>query len=178
MDKSWIEASRISRTYKDGVQYFIDFAHHYAVNLYMFIIQRKAESLVLDHQSLAQAHRYVLLNHKKIIPYREHFLREQISLRNGRMDSKTEEKLLVETFPSWLQSQVPLLEHHKCDEEIIAIAIGPSSTIKRYKGFNINGFKFLTKQRKHFIFKLSYLQGCDPDYFGTLMHESSSNGLL
>ncbi|KAM7262016.1 hypothetical protein ACFE04_021093 [Oxalis oulophora] len=140
MDKSWIEASRISRTYKDGVQSFIDFAHHYAVNL--------------------------------------HFLREQISLRNGRMDSKTEEKLLVETFPSWLQSQVPLLEHHKCDEEIIAIAIGPSSTIKRYKGFNINGFKFLTKQRKHFIFKLSYLQGCDPDYFGTLMHESSSNGLL
>ncbi|KAM7280215.1 hypothetical protein ACFE04_007349 [Oxalis oulophora] len=31
MEKSWIKASRISRTYRDGVQSFIDFAHHYPV---------------------------------------------------------------------------------------------------------------------------------------------------
>ncbi|KAM7274651.1 hypothetical protein ACFE04_016517 [Oxalis oulophora] len=66
----------------------------------------KVEVFVLDAKSLAQAHRYVILNHKKIIPYRKLFLNSKLSSRNKYMDSKTEERLLVEEFPSWLQGQV------------------------------------------------------------------------
>ncbi|KAM7280033.1 hypothetical protein ACFE04_007167 [Oxalis oulophora] len=63
------------------------------------------ETLVLNDMSLAQAHRYVLLNHKKVTPYREYFLNYHKSLRNGHLSSQAEENLLVHEFPSWFRKQ-------------------------------------------------------------------------
>lgn len=40
------------------------------------------------------------------------------------------------------------MEKNDCDEEIIALARGPSSYAKRYKIFKINGFKFHTMDQE------------------------------
>lgn len=68
----------------------------------------KLEIIELDSKSLNQAHRYVLLNHRKIQPFRDHFLGEQHALKGRPLDLKTIEKLLVEEFPQWLHNQVTI----------------------------------------------------------------------
>ena len=40
------------------------------------------------------------------------------------------------------------MENSNCDEETIAMSRGPSSFVKRYKAFIINGFRFHTKDRE------------------------------
>ncbi|GKA14231.1 RNA-directed DNA polymerase, eukaryota, reverse transcriptase zinc-binding domain protein [Tanacetum coccineum] len=71
--------------------------------LYMFNLSGrklgKVEILDLDGKSLAQAHRYVLLNHSKIQPFRDVFLTEKQALKIRPIDSKTIEKLMVDEFP-------------------------------------------------------------------------------
>ncbi|GJW85274.1 tetratricopeptide-like helical domain, DYW domain protein [Tanacetum coccineum] len=66
----------------------------------------KVVILDLDGKSLAQAHRYVLLNHSKIQPFSDVFLTEKQALKDRPMDSKTIEKLMVDEFPWWLKNQM------------------------------------------------------------------------
>lgn len=61
---------------------------------------------------------------------------------------RMEEKLLVERFPHWLQCQVPSMKNNNCDEELIVIALGPSTYVRKYNGFIINAFRFRTKSRE------------------------------
>nr|GEY59289.1 hypothetical protein [Tanacetum cinerariifolium] len=88
----------------------------------------KVDILELDYTSLAQAHRYVLLNH----------------------DLKTIEKLVVEEFLGWLQLQVSFLEQNNFDKEVLSFAIGPSNVAKQCNGFIMNGLRFLTKCHEEF----------------------------
>ncbi|GKA14187.1 putative transposase-associated domain-containing protein [Tanacetum coccineum] len=110
----------------------------------------KVDILELDYTSLAQAHRYVLLNHSKIQPFRDHFLGELRALKKGPVDLKTIEKLVVEEFPGWLQLQVPFLEKNNFDKEVLSLAIGPSNVAKQCNGFITNGLRFLTKSHEEF----------------------------
>ncbi|XP_057794604.1 uncharacterized protein LOC131010913 [Salvia miltiorrhiza] len=102
----------------------------------------------LDELSLAQAHRYVLLQSPKIFSYLEHFLKQRRNMHHGQVNQNVENKWVVEEFPGWLQQQVPIMEKHHCDEETVALARGPNSYAKRYKAFMINGFKFHTKDQE------------------------------
>ncbi|GJZ37825.1 zinc finger, CCHC-type containing protein [Tanacetum coccineum] len=108
----------------------------------------KLEIIELDWKSLNQAHRYVLLNHRKIQPFRDHFLSEQQALKGRPLDSKIIEKLFVEEFPQWLHNQVSFLEKNKFDEEVLSLAIGPKVIAKQFNGFITNGYRFLTKKRE------------------------------
>jgi len=40
------------------------------------------------------------------------------------------------------------MERENCGEEIIALARGPSTYVKKYKAFIINGYRFHTKDRE------------------------------
>ncbi|GJY24756.1 transposon, En/Spm-like protein [Tanacetum coccineum] len=110
----------------------------------------KLEIIELDWKSLNQAHRYVLLNHRKIQPFRDHFLSEQQALKGRPLDSKIIEKLFVEEFPQWLHNQVSFLEKNKFDEEVLSLAIGPKVIAKySFNGFSsLMGYRFLTKKRE------------------------------
>nr|GEY59288.1 hypothetical protein [Tanacetum cinerariifolium] len=88
----------------------------------------KVDILELDYTSLAQAHRYVLLNH----------------------DLKTIEKLVVEEFLGWLQLQVSFLEQNNFNKEVLSFAIGPSNVAKQCTGFIMNGLRFFTKCHEEF----------------------------
>jgi len=46
------------------------------------------------------------------------------------------------------QLQVLSMERENCGEEIIALARGPSTYVKKYKAFLINGYRFHTKDRE------------------------------
>ncbi|GKB09160.1 hypothetical protein Tco_0837472, partial [Tanacetum coccineum] len=104
----------------------------------------KLEIIELDWKSLNQAHRYVLLNHRKIQPFRD----EQQALKGRPLDSKIIEKLFVEEFPQWLHNRVSFLEKNKFDEEVLSLAIGPKVIAKQFNGFITNGYRFLTKKRE------------------------------
>ncbi|GJT26808.1 reverse transcriptase domain-containing protein [Tanacetum coccineum] len=108
----------------------------------------KIKIIELDWKSLNQAHRYVLLNHRKIQPFRDHFLSEQQALKGRPLDSKIIEKLFVEEFPQWLHNHVSFLEKNKFDEEVLSLAIGPKVIAKQFNGFITNGYRFLTKKRE------------------------------
>ncbi|GJS84098.1 putative transposase-associated domain-containing protein [Tanacetum coccineum] len=108
----------------------------------------KLEIIELDWNSFNQAHRYVLLNHKKIQPFRDHFLGEQQALKGRPLDSKLIEKLFVEEFPQWLHNQVSFLEKNKFDKEVLSLAIGPKVIAKQFNGFITNGYRFLIKKRE------------------------------
>nr|GEU98882.1 hypothetical protein [Tanacetum cinerariifolium] len=110
----------------------------------------KVEILDLDGKSLAQAHRYVLLNLSKIQPFRDVFLTEKQALRDRPMDSKTIEKLMVDEFPWWLKNQVSLLQEENVDEEVLSLAIGPNIAAKQYNGFITNGYRFLIRRHEEF----------------------------
>ncbi|GJZ34253.1 putative transposase-associated domain-containing protein [Tanacetum coccineum] len=110
----------------------------------------KVDILELDYTSLAQAHRYVLLNHSKIQPFRDHFLSELQALKKGPVDLKTIKKLVVEEFSGWLQLQVLFLEKNNFDKEVLSLAIGPRNVAKQCNGFITNGLRFLTKSHEEF----------------------------
>lgn len=103
----------------------------------------KVEVIELDHKSLAQGHRYVLLNHHKIQPFRDHFLREQQGLRKEQIDSKVIEKLFVEKFSRWLQQQVPILEKNNCDEEVLSLAMARALMLSNIKAISLMVIGFL-----------------------------------
>nr|GFB42781.1 hypothetical protein [Tanacetum cinerariifolium] len=94
----------------------------------------KLKIIELDWNSLNQAHRYVLLNHRKIQSFREQsFLGEQQTLKGRPLDSKLIEKLFVEEFPQWLHNQVSFLEKNKFDKEVLSLAIGPKEVYFHYQ---------------------------------------------
>ncbi|KAK9050231.1 hypothetical protein SSX86_030799 [Deinandra increscens subsp. villosa] len=131
----------------------------------------KVEDVELDSKSLAQAHRYVLLNHPKIQPLRGRFMDEMQALRNERMDKKIMEKLLVEEFSCWLHQKAPLLKKNKSDEEVLSLVVGPSTHVKMCKGFITNGFRFLTKRREEFRKTQNsgvFVQAVGGNYYGKL----------
>ncbi|XP_038973458.1 uncharacterized protein LOC120105240 [Phoenix dactylifera] len=67
----------------------------------------KAESTVIHHKLLAQAHRYVLLHSDLISEYRRDFLVAQRSANNNiHPTPRIEQRWLVELFPEWLLKQV------------------------------------------------------------------------
>ncbi|KAK9052958.1 hypothetical protein SSX86_029588 [Deinandra increscens subsp. villosa] len=131
----------------------------------------KVEDVELDSKSLAQAHRYVLLNHPKIQPLRGRFMDEMQALRNERMDKKIMEKLLVEEFSCWLHQKAPLLKKNKSDEEVLSLVVGPSTHVKMCKGFITNGFRFLTKRCEEFRKTQNsgvFVQAVGGNYYGKL----------
>ncbi|XP_038976736.1 uncharacterized protein LOC120107516 [Phoenix dactylifera] len=67
----------------------------------------KAESTVVHHKLLAQAHRYILLHSDLISEYRRDFLVAQRSANNNiHPTPRIEQRWLVELFPKWLLKQV------------------------------------------------------------------------
>ncbi|XP_071726811.1 uncharacterized protein [Rutidosis leptorrhynchoides] len=108
----------------------------------------KVEVIELDSNSLSQAHRYVLLNHSKVLPFRDQFLNEKQACMSKEIDLKTMGKLIVEEFPMWLKHQVSLLEKNKFDEEVISLSMGPNIIARQYSGLITNGFRFLTRRRE------------------------------
>ncbi|XP_073107189.1 uncharacterized protein [Elaeis guineensis] len=70
----------------------------------------RAESIVLDQKSLAQAHRYVLLHSDIISDHRSEFLiYQRRANHNIRPNAKIEQRWLVELFSMWLFKKVACL---------------------------------------------------------------------
>ncbi|XP_039119143.1 uncharacterized protein LOC120255377 [Dioscorea cayenensis subsp. rotundata] len=107
----------------------------------------KFEIAKLDTNSLAQAHRYVLLHHDATITLQSEYktiLRQQ--MRGRRSTARDVDLQFTKTFHGWLEEVVS--RGRDVTEEVRFLAQGPNRIVKRYKGYIINGFCFHTKSRE------------------------------
>ncbi|KAL6588203.1 hypothetical protein OROMI_001181 [Orobanche minor] len=109
----------------------------------------KGDPVVRDKKTLEKAHRYVLFNceeikskldeHESIIRRKKHRSQEHDIRRTHSQE-----------FSLWFCSQVLATDNNDSTEaiqnDISCLAKGPVHTGKRYKGFIINGFRFLTRE--------------------------------
>ncbi|KAH0709092.1 hypothetical protein KY284_010519 [Solanum tuberosum] len=90
---------------------------------------------------IVQAHRYVLTNSEIIHAFREKLTIEVSRMHHGkRNSSKFVEEYVHKHFHEWFKE-------HNCVEitpEIELLSNGPNNVVRRFKEYNIHGFKFRT----------------------------------
>ncbi|XP_077239808.1 uncharacterized protein LOC143880718 [Tasmannia lanceolata] len=104
----------------------------------------------LDRTTFMQAHRYVLFNCDVVRPYLKNHL-ETIRRRCPRARTMDIERIHNEEFPNWFNTHVKELHrkrYEQVSEKLRWLAGYPLNVARRYKGFNINGFRFHTKDRE------------------------------
>ncbi|XP_050222330.1 uncharacterized protein LOC126672423 [Mercurialis annua] len=97
----------------------------------------------LDESEFVAAGSYVLLNCAEIEPYRDVFKDELHAINPAITPTEVEGKLEKE-FASWFERHVndPAI----CTNPyILSLAKGPLRSVRTYKGYRINGFKFNTQ---------------------------------
>ncbi|KAK9071785.1 hypothetical protein SSX86_008214 [Deinandra increscens subsp. villosa] len=104
---------------------------------------------LLDLDTLAVAHSYVLFNCSEVDEFRtEHLAIVRHENRKRKLRERDIQRLHCETFESWFQDHVAELHSsgdHRITEDLRILASGPAEFVTRYKGFIINGFRFHTK---------------------------------
>ncbi|KAK9075753.1 hypothetical protein SSX86_004082 [Deinandra increscens subsp. villosa] len=104
---------------------------------------------LLDLDTLAVAHSYVLFNCSEVDEFRtEHLAIVRRENRKRKLRERDIQRLHSETFESWFQDHVAELlssGDHRITEDLRILASGPAEFVTKYKGFIINGFRFHTK---------------------------------
>ncbi|OMO68751.1 Transposon, En/Spm-like protein [Corchorus capsularis] len=107
----------------------------------------KAEVVELDSLARIQAHRYVLHHHELMEPFRVEYKNHlRANARSRRPNPRELDKLFIETFHDWIVQRVR--DGVNVTEEVLDLARGPDTMVKRYSAYVINGFRFHTKSRE------------------------------
>ncbi|KAK5839061.1 hypothetical protein PVK06_007819 [Gossypium arboreum] len=115
----------------------------------------KVEIVELDDRSWIQAHRYVLFHHDALEQLRNEYKQILRSRpRSRRLQHREINRLFVESFHEWLIQTV--WSGNIVNDEVKWLSQGPNRVVKRYSGFIMNGFRFLTKYRE----RLRRTQNC------------------
>ncbi|KAL3834255.1 hypothetical protein ACJIZ3_008991 [Penstemon smallii] len=106
----------------------------------------REDSIVLEKETIAKAHQYVLFNCNSIESYIEEH-KAKVDYENPRLSRKNIEQIHSNTFANWFYKHVENLHlvGNQVSEELRALARGPNPVGKRYRGFIVNGFRFHVK---------------------------------
>lgn len=114
--------------------------------------RNRSTSHVLDAQSLAQAHRYVLFNVDSVTRFREEHKRlVKNQHRSRRLSMYAIEKIHSQQFSEWFEKRVARMEEQhdqSVTEEIKWLARGPLESVQRFSGYIVKGYRFHTKYRE------------------------------
>ncbi|CAH9135796.1 unnamed protein product [Cuscuta epithymum] len=117
--------------------------------------RKRVNHQVLDEKLMIQGHRYVLFNVESIIPFREKHKSIVKSRHRSRRPSEYElEKLHCQQFSEWFQKRVSRLVEEgdaRVSEEIKWLALGPHTSVKKYSGYFVKGYRFHTKEHERFL---------------------------
>jgi len=101
----------------------------------------KKSVMDIPYSEISQANFTVLMNSSKVAPY----IDEHMNI----LRSANPEKNLgwitrqhIKTFEDWFRTK--LLGNDRVDQEVQWLARGPSNTVHRYQGYEINGYTFYT----------------------------------
>ncbi|TXG61774.1 hypothetical protein EZV62_013137 [Acer yangbiense] len=112
--------------------------------------KRKGVRIHLDEITWVQAHRYVLVNSDVVTPFREKHL-VTLQREMPRAAHHHIQKIHNDTFHTWFMDHVQTLRRTTNEifpEEVINLANGPDQFARRFKRFDINGFRFRTKNNE------------------------------
>ncbi|CAN1129078.1 hypothetical protein LINPERHAP2_LOCUS5025 [Linum perenne] len=143
--------TRLNRTPRneDNNTYGVDFGNQ---EVHPFFQQSgrsigKGELVVMDNESLAKAHQYVLANCPLVMtPYRQH-----LDLLKSQYPRATPHTIQVKhhaTFQSWFANQIICRTSLSMEnlEELKHLARSPNNVVRRFNGFIINGYRFHNKE--------------------------------
>ncbi|KAH0704352.1 hypothetical protein KY285_018630 [Solanum tuberosum] len=103
------------------------------------------KTLSISSVEIIQAHRYVLANCEIFDAFREKFKIEVTRMYRGkRNSSKLVEEYVHKHFHEWFKEYVASQNGVEITSEIELLANGPNNVVRRFKEYNIHGFKFRT----------------------------------
>ncbi|KAH0644671.1 hypothetical protein KY284_032555 [Solanum tuberosum] len=103
------------------------------------------KTLSISSLEIIQAHRYVLTNCEIIDAFREKFRIEVSRMYRGKRNcSKLVEEYVHKQIHEWFKEYVASQNGVEITPEIEVLANGPNNVVRRFKEYNIHGFKFRT----------------------------------
>lgn len=119
-------------------------------------------------------HNYVIFNGQELKPYLEQ-CRQELKSQQPHASDVEIEKLCEEIFPSWLKNNVEY-QSNGIENQLFGLATGPSTSVKCYNGYYVNGFTFHTQSYGRFkktmnsevCVKGSCYDDNECDYYGML----------
>ncbi|CAN1820113.1 hypothetical protein LINPERHAP1_LOCUS28970 [Linum perenne] len=107
----------------------------------------KGELVVMDNESLAKAHQYVLANCPLVTP----FIECHLALLRSQYPRATPHAIQAKhhsTFQSWFSDQIICGTSSSMEnfEELKHLARSPNNVVQRFNGFIINGYRFHNKE--------------------------------
>ncbi|KAM3376735.1 hypothetical protein P3S68_009148 [Capsicum galapagoense] len=108
------------------------------------------KTLPIPSVEIIQAHRYVLINCEIVDAFREEFRIEVTRMHRGkRNSSKLVEEYVHKHFHEWFKEYVARQDGANIISKIQWLARGSNNIVRRFKEYNIHGFKFRTLRKEH-----------------------------
>ncbi|PHT34429.1 hypothetical protein CQW23_26229 [Capsicum baccatum] len=108
------------------------------------------KTLPIPSVEIIQSHRYVLANCEIVDVFREEFRIEVTRMHRGkRNSSKLVEEYVHKHFHDWFKQYVTCQDGANIMPKIQWLERGPNNVVRRFKEYNVHGFKFRTLRKEY-----------------------------